>query len=257
MKANTLNTPQIALPADITGPAIDDLRLQLRKILALCPTTVGIACEGLDRVISAHISLLWESYQVCAEADVAIRLLSPGPGLIRILEALDLREFFGVDDDDVTLVTSGSSRVSRVQPHRYSDRFTASRTDIDEAIARFLQFLDSVNLPELVRFEIRTVFYEVATNIRMHGGKASTTTIAFRVNLDSTQISLTFVDTGVPFNPVAGEMEFDGAHAVRAGQKHGFGLAMIHKLMNKVSYKRRYNSVNILTLEKQWSQNYG
>ncbi len=257
MDTNTRITPHIILPENISETSADCLRRQLRQAVEQHPTSVMIVCERLERVVSAHVGLLWESHQICAEAGISVKLLAPSAGLVRILDALDLREVFGVDEkpdgadaDDVTDVTT-------IHPCRYADRFPADPDGIDEAIVRFQCFMAESNLPELIRFELRTVFYEVATNIRTHGETVSPNAIAFQSRMDGSRISLTFVDAGRPFNPVEKPVAFDGVRAAKTGQTHGFGIAMICKLMDKVNYKRRYDSVNVLTLEKKWSQNRG
>ncbi|MBN2226224.1 MAG: ATP-binding protein [candidate division Zixibacteria bacterium] len=257
MRSSTQVTPHVTLPRDVSLSTADDLRRQLRRVLDRHPATVVIDCAELERVVSAHVGLLWESHQICAEAGIAISLLNPGAGLVRILDALDLREVFGVDIKPDSAETVISADITELHPRRYADRFAADRGSIDEAISRFQNFLAEASLPELVRFELRTVFYEVATNIRTHGGVAAPDTIAFQSRMDGTRISLTFVDAGQPFNPIEKPIVFDGARAVKTGQTHGFGIALIRKLMDEINYRRRYDSVNVLTLEKKWSQNRG
>lgn len=201
--------------------------------------TLSIDCSKLNQVTSSHVSMLWEAHRLCSEAKVEMYLLSPPRNLIKILKLLDLDSMFSykVEGD----------------PHLYADEFTSDALSINLAMKKFSEFMKRLRIPDTTQFELKTVFYEVATNIRSHSGLKEGDMIQFYARPDDNRLTLVFVDCGAPFDPTMLDRPYDPEKAAREGQKRGFGIAMITKLADRLSYERRPEGKNALTLEKKWS----
>ena len=122
--------------------------------------------------------------------------------------------------------------------------------DIEQALGRLHDFLKQLDLEEICAFDLETVFYEVTVNMILHGGLSRSDYIEFTAAPGPDQISLRFVDPGSPFDPTSHDSSFDPQVAIRTRQKHGFGLVMIKRLVDKLSYERVDNRLNVVTLEK-------
>jgi anti-sigma regulatory factor (Ser/Thr protein kinase) len=123
--------------------------------------------------------------------------------------------------------------------------------DISETVVRLHDFLVRLGLPGSYAFDLETVFYEVATNIRRHGGLKESDLISFRVIPAKEHVTLRFADSGLPFDPTGRKSVFDPRQAIRTRQTNGIGLTMIRRLVDTISYERVGNRLNVLTLEKK------
>jgi anti-sigma regulatory factor (Ser/Thr protein kinase) len=113
------------------------------------------------------------------------------------------------------------------------------------------RFLERLDLPEIVVFDLETVFYEVATNICRHSGLERHHKISFISELDRDGISFEFRDAGERFDPTGNTPEFDPRLAIKRRQSRGIGLVMIQRLMDSVSYERVDGELNVVTLKKR------
>jgi anti-sigma regulatory factor (Ser/Thr protein kinase) len=68
------------------------------------------------------------------------------------------------------------------------------------------------------------------------------------------QLTITFTDSGRPFDPTAVKTSVDYATASHNRQKRGYGLPMIHQLANGVAYHRDDTGHNVLTITKKWQR---
>ena len=64
-----------------------------------------------------------------------------------------------------------------------------------------------------------------------------------------TSLKITIQDQGSPFDPLARGQGFDPEAVVRSGVEGGFGIFLMTKMMDQVTYERKDES-NILTLIK-------
>ena len=123
--------------------------------------------------------------------------------------------------------------------------------DIEQALDRLHGFLKQLDLEEICAFDLEIAFYEVTVNIILHGGLSRSDFIEFTATPGHDQISLRFVDPGSQFDPTNHDSSFNPQVAIRTRQKHGFGLVMIKRLVDKLSYERVDNRLNVVTLEKK------
>jgi anti-sigma regulatory factor (Ser/Thr protein kinase) len=186
-----------------------------------------------------------------------VRLSSVKYGLFRILKILNLYEFFEFEEGTVEskpemekawqgAVSMPSLRLS----------FLPTSWAIKDALDRFHDFLTKLNVREICAFDLETVFYEVTTNIRLHGQLDDDDCMEFTATPTGDLISLRFVDPGPMFDPTSDPPHFDPDRAIRRRQSSGFGLTMIRRLVDSISYQRRDDGRNVVTLTKRLSRKW-
>ena len=145
-----------------------------------------------------------------------------------------------------------------VEPRNTLDLEVTATTDgISEARDRFHDFLTRLNLPEISVFDLATAFYEVAANIRAHGGLTENACLAVRATVTECDVWVRFVDPGRLFDPTHRIPVFDPQVAIRRRQTNRFGLAMITRLVDEMSYERLDERLNVLTLRRRLGPNGG
>jgi anti-sigma regulatory factor (Ser/Thr protein kinase)/anti-anti-sigma regulatory factor len=252
MQVRTDPQNTLPLPSDLSAESLAVFDAQLDALIAGQSAVVHLDCTGLTKVVSRLVGVLWQAYRRCADAGSELRLESPPTGLVRTLNALDLAEVFGVgavsgDTDSECRAAAEFEHTSGV----YTDRFGATEGEIDAALDRFMQFLPRMRISATTEFELKTLFYEVTTNIRTHGQSPVDEPIQFQASASHDLITLTFWDRGVPFDPCARPADVDFIAAARSGQRCGFGIAMMRRLADNMSYARERGRTNVLTIEKK------
>ncbi|MFH2037278.1 MAG: ATP-binding protein, partial [Candidatus Zixiibacteriota bacterium] len=135
----------------------------------------------------------------------------------------------------------------------YADEFPCNKESSRLALDRFLEYLKKANLPLITIFEIQTLFYELTTNISNHSGSDHNESIVFTARIENNNIVMVFIDSGVAFNIVVKGQNYNPETASKDRKKNGFGLIMIHKLADKISYVRENDALNVTIIEKNWS----
>lgn len=244
----------IGIPGNLSGTAVDDFQKRLDGLLAGNPPGwVALDCSQLNQVTSSHINILWWARCRCETAGLSIRLLSPTDRLLRVLRALDLCELFTTDAADTARISVAEDG-SVPQELKWTLRleFRPEVDSINAALKKFRGYLDTLRVAEQAAFELETVFYEVATNIRLHGRVEGEGTIAFMADNKPDGLEMTFIDPGQPFdvNSLPGALE--PIRAMKEKQTRGFGLVMVRRMTDEVRYQRKDDRYNVLTLEKHW-----
>lgn len=253
MRIDHVVTPTLLVPADLSDDAVTRFDRGLKEFLGEHPVSIALDVSQLEHVTSSHIKLLWQAYNICLDAGVTMKLKSPSPGLVRVLKVLDLYELLAEDHESMRPQLRKAVRIESGEiPPLYADEFTADSCSIDEALEGFLKFLRCFTLPEVVIFELRTVFYEVATNIRSHAQMGDDDLVVFSARVEGSKLIMVFADFGVPFDSKSSTVDFDPRTASKNGQTRGFGLTLVRRLTDKMSYVRMNDVINVLTLEKKW-----
>lgn len=248
---------KLCVPEELSGEAHRKFDDDLQRILSSGAKEVSLDTSQLKWVTSSHISLLWDVYSECRECGARAILVSPTPELIKVLQVLDLYDILIAKELDPASCVQLTKAVQFPQGSSgevYADEFRANVLSIEQAMGGFMRFLRSLDLSEILEFELRSVFYEVTTNIRIHGQTEEQAPIVFSACANSEKINLVFADSGQGFDPTSAEVEFDLEKASRSGQKRGFGINLIRKLTDHIEYKRRDGKTNVLSLEKNWSR---
>ncbi len=256
MPSSTLPTMSLVLPEQLSSDTEHRFDDQLEACLQQRPQAVEIDSSQLGVVTSAHVALLVHIFKTCRQAGIVVRLVSPALDLARVLQVLDLYELF-VDGNapDAMLLMSNSTcpNIAAGTEEVYSDEFSADAEGINRATEDFRQALKRLHISPLVASELRTVFYEVATNIRNHACLNCRERVKFESWTTKSRIMMVFTDSGQPFDPTMIPVEMDLTRAATDRQKDGLGIAIIRKLTDRMSYERRDNTTNVLKLEKRWS----
>jgi anti-sigma regulatory factor (Ser/Thr protein kinase)/anti-anti-sigma regulatory factor len=243
----------IPVPAELGSRAEDQFEERLRATLETNPPTVLLDCVALQLVTSRHIELLWRTRLRCQRSATKVRLQNPTSGLVRVLTVLDLAELFDCLPSPADGFSGEPTSAFDPADASYQDKFPPIPGEIVSASERFNAFLAGLPVPEMTRFELRTIFYEIASNIRQHGGMDDGTPVAFWAEFGSGRIIMTFADTGREYDPTAAEVDFDASTAAKKRRVRGFGIPMVRRMADTMSYIRSADGRNILTIVKTWS----
>jgi len=243
----------VKVPKVLSVTAVDNFYDDLNKGLSNKPGIVELDCSQIELVTSSHINLLWEARSSCLNLNIDIKLSFVSAGLLRVLKVLDLYEvFFGsggssvVEEDGIQAVNTALCEDVLNLEFRVESKATT------RALAEFRRFLSKLKIPMKNVIELEIVFYEVATNIRLHSGLTSDNTIIFTVTPSPDKLAMCFSDHGKEFDPTGYTSDFNPEKIIKGRKKHGFGLTMITRMTGKMTYERRDDRVNVLILEKFW-----
>ncbi len=257
MQAHTNKTDiSVVVPLDLANEAVNEFTTRLTELIGKSPHEILLDCGRLKWVASRHVNLLWQAHNQCQESGVQARLINTSDKLIRVLKLLDIYDLLVCDPADVTvrLNMQNSQPIPSAADIKNSWQivFRPEATDIKVALERLRNYLTTLKVSDLFTFEMETVFYEIATNVRMHSGISDDERIIVRCIPSSDQLRMEFEYRGVHFDPADIDREFDINGAARQGQKHGYGLIMINRMTDGIKYAHADNGLNTLTLEKRW-----
>ncbi|MEZ5360316.1 MAG: ATP-binding protein [Candidatus Zixiibacteriota bacterium] len=251
MVINDTKVHTVELPSDISVKVLGEFENKILDLVEHKPHLVSIDCSNLGQATSSHVNALWLAYLYCKDAGIEVCISSPTEQLVRVLKLLDLHELFTFDDDTIrTRMRKVVRSISSENISTYADEFPADSENINAAMERFRQYLNGLNIDKAIAIELGTVFYEVATNIRLHSGIKEGELIVFTSRMNDERLTLVFADSGKPFDLTKRVASFVPEHAARSRQSRGFGLEMIHRMTDGLSYRRLHDSINVLTIEK-------
>ena len=246
----------LMVPVDIDDRTTQGFYAELSGRLRETPAELLLDCSLLEHASSTHINTLWQARNRCEEAGVPVKLTEVTYGLERVLIVLDLHHLFTAERDGVEARRgAGPAGLDAAVP--LEQEVTPTVDGIAEAMSELHAYLAEINIGELLAFDIETVFYEVTTNIRIHGKLREDQPIRFTAAPREGMFNLRFEDPGPCFDPTSRATDFDPERAVRTRRRHGFGLSMIKRLMDDLTYERKDDSVNILNLKKVITGNGG
>lgn len=242
----------IFMPPDCDEAILDGFFLEIDTLLEEGVEGIDIDCSLLSHIRSGHINALWDALTRCEEAGVRMRLTSVGYGLERLLQALDLHPLFTLEPSkrrprpQQVPLDGGATRQTA-----FSAKFEPGMDDISDTFIRFHDFLKKLQVSEMKAFDLETVFYEISTNILRHGGLSSLSSICFSATLEGRYMELRFVDEGRAFDPTGYSRQFDHHEAILRKERHGLGITMIRRLVDRISYERADGIRNVVIIHKQ------
>lgn len=258
MQYNTDSKYSISFPDDLTGKCIRRFRKEIDSMLESKPGKVFLDCTDLKQVSSSHVNVIWDAYCACNDAGVSLELIGITEGLIRVLKVLDLYEILiGPENSkDNTVERQVNPRID-MKDFAFDRRFKPRVQNISETIQEMKKYLGDHRFNESVILELETIFYEIATNIRLHAQVDKNSDIELLVELHQNKIAIKFIYAGIAFDPTVQGGEYNLKKVVQNRQKRGYGLVMINRMADKISYKRTEKNLNELVIEKQLGGNNG
>jgi anti-sigma regulatory factor (Ser/Thr protein kinase)/anti-anti-sigma regulatory factor len=258
MSVRANETITLLVPSDTDRETVEGFYAELDSRLSESPAEVLLDCSLLEHASSTHINTLWQARNRCEEAGIAIKLTSVTYGLERVLVVLDLYDLFVAERDGVEAGAGARGPdMSAAPPAVLALKVDPTADGIKRAMQALHGYLMELDVGEMFAFDLETVFYEVTTNISLHGKLDASEPILVTAAPRNGVLRLRFEDPGPRFDPTRCVMDFDPKKAGRNRQRHGFGLAMIMKLVDRVSYERRDDHLNVLNLEKKIGRNGG
>ena len=111
--------------------------------------------------------------------------------------------------------------------------------------------LEGVNCPMKVQYQIDVAVDEVFSNLAMYPYEPAHGDATIRVEIDRNArvVSITFFDSGIPFNPMDRE-EPDTSLSVEEREIGGLGIFIVRKSMDEIFYEYK-NGQNILCIKKK------
>jgi sigma-B regulation protein RsbU (phosphoserine phosphatase) len=120
-----------------------------------------------------------------------------------------------------------------------------------EAVMAFVDGeLESLDCPALAKGQINVAVDEIFGNIAhyAYGEGTGEATISLEVSPDKSEVSITFTDSGLPFNPLEAKKP-DVTLKAKERKKGGLGIYLVKKTMNDVTYEFKEGKNN-LTIRK-------
>lgn len=111
--------------------------------------------------------------------------------------------------------------------------------------------LEEADCPMKIQMQIDLAVEEIFVNIAHYAYNPETgpATVRVEVKPDSSAVTITFIDQGVPYDPLA-KADPDVTLALNERSIGGLGIFLVKKNMDDVSYEY-VNGSNILTMQKK------
>jgi anti-sigma regulatory factor (Ser/Thr protein kinase)/anti-anti-sigma regulatory factor len=243
----------IPVPENVESSDAEVFESELTALLAARPEAIALDCARIDHFTSMHVKLVWGARTRCAEAGVAVRLKSASKYVWKVLDVLDLAEFFIADDSTEEAKTNSAPVEFMGGLEDYQDSFQADSEGVDRALENFVAYLKTLNIPSSTAYVLRTLFYEVATNIRLHAREAGEAPagVKFGALPHRDKVVLTFVDDGTAFNPTQFETA-EQATMDTAEDRRSLGITILKRLADRMMYRRLDAKRNVLVVERNW-----
>ena len=242
----------VTVPFDLSAGHDIEFYCAVGEIADQSPPVIHLDCSSLDPVHSSHIGMLWIAKEICTRQSVRISLENANVSLIRTLQVLDLADIFEINKAAIQEpVAPPTTAHSGQGSEQHSGDFLADMSGVDLGLRQFMEFIDDWQFDEVVKFDLRTIFYEVANNIACHSGLTSDARIQYQVTCADGELRLVFEDNGKPFDPLSLPDNFDPEDAARKHQTRGFGISLIQRLADSIEYTHRDNTTNVLSLVKR------
>ena len=113
------------------------------------------------------------------------------------------------------------------------------------------ELLEGLDCPMKAQMQIDVAIDEVMANIASYAYEQGTgeVTVRFDFEADTRRVAITFIDTGIPYDPVA-KPDPDVTLTVQEREVGGLGIYLVKKTMDEVSYVRQ-DGHNVLTIFKR------
>ena len=126
----------------------------------------------------------------------------------------------------------------------------ACRENLDEVMSFVAKTLDAVDCPPKAAMQIDIAVEEIFVNIAnyAYAPEIGNATVMVDIEEDPLTVSITFIDHGTPYDPLAKE-DPDVTLSAEEREIGGLGIFMTKQVMDDISYEYK-DGRNILTLKK-------
>ncbi len=243
----------LELPVDAGFERQQEFIVELKESVKHAVGELFVDCSKVEQVTSTHVNILWRAYSICKDSGVRMILKNPTESVVRVLSILDLREMFLIDEsNDYSKVSQEGTQKPQTLDNLLSMKIKLESSEIATGLKRVQEFLKSVPVTSACSVEIETIFYELATNVLLYSKLTSSDLLDCSVEVTKNRITMKFIDSGVLFDPSTAEIRYDPKSMISNYQKRGLGLVMIRRMADTISYERRDDGVNIVTVMKDW-----
>ena len=152
--------------------------------------------------------------------------------------------------DDLTMLCLAYRGVKEEKPVK--EMTVDATVENIPAVTAFVEAeLDRLDCPGKARMQIDVAIDEIASNIAQYAyeDKTGPLTVRFAFEEDTRTVTLTFLDMGMPYNPLE-KTDPDVSLAAEDRPTGGLGIFLVKKTMDQVAYAYKFNQ-NILTLQKK------
>ena len=126
----------------------------------------------------------------------------------------------------------------------------AKRENTGRVIDFVSEDFEKLGVPDSVVVILVTAVEEIYLNIAGYAYEDGCGDATIRVETVGNSITLTFIDSGIPFDPLKKE-DPDLSLPIEERPIGGLGVLLVKKTMDEVDYQRK-DEKNILTLKKSW-----
>lgn len=122
--------------------------------------------------------------------------------------------------------------------------------NLDTVIAFIDEELEAAECPPKIQMQIDLAVEEIFVNIANYAYDPETgpATVRAEVHPDRSAVSITFIDRGVPYDPLA-KADPDLSKSAEEREVGGLGIFLVKKTMDDIRYEY-VNGSNILTIVK-------
>jgi anti-sigma regulatory factor (Ser/Thr protein kinase)/anti-anti-sigma regulatory factor len=255
MQTDVKKSITLAVPAEIDNGHSGGFWRELEAVMEKTPGAIILDCAEVTRPSSRHIYLLWRVFQECEENNTKIRLSNVNLQLIRVLVILDLYDLFMAHEAtgiSVKAFEDGTDFILKSIPEKWVTGIMPNNKDINRAMDQFKTYLASFAVPEILCYDLMTIFYEIATNIKQHSGIEESNEFDFMAIPYHNTIHLKFEYHGDEFDPTSAMTDIEINESGRNRRIRGYGLALVSKLADEISYQRLDNNLNRLLIKRGW-----
>lgn len=148
------------------------------------------------------------------------------------------------------IINSLNATPDREDPNAAELTVEATRDNLPAVLAFIDERLESLDCPMKTQMQIDIAVEELFVNIASYAyaPETGTATVRFAANEDPKTVSVTFIDGGVPYDPLAKD---DPDVTLSADERPigGLGIFMVKRTMDDVRYEYT-DQKNVLTIEK-------
>ena len=122
--------------------------------------------------------------------------------------------------------------------------------NLNDVLAFVDGVLEEADCPMKTQTQIDVAVEEIFVNVASYAYKGSSGTVTLEMDIlqDPARASITFIDQGIPYNPLAKE-DPDVTLSAEERQIGGLGIYIVKKSMDNLTYDRTEDK-NVFTLEK-------